>query len=153
TAIREALPKESLTWHMIGHVQSRKAEDVIALFDLIHSLDSLKLAQRYSKFATESNRRMTLLLEVNVSGEASKSGFEASHWQHDRTQRESLWNDIRRIIELPGIHIDGLMTMAPIADDAEQVRPVFVALRSLRDALAADFPAANWSELSMGMTD
>src|SRR5689334_7810633 len=95
-AIRHAQPGRPLTWHMIGHVQSRKAEDIIALFDVIHSLDSLKLAQRYSKFAVSSNREVTVLLEVNVSGEASKSGFEASHWQQDRTQRESLWNDIRR---------------------------------------------------------
>jgi pyridoxal phosphate enzyme (YggS family) len=152
-AVQAAQPKQSLTWHMIGHVQSRKAEDVIALFGVIHSLDSLKLAERYSKFAVSSGREVTVLLEVNVSGEASKSGFEASHWQQDRTQRESLWNDIRRIIELPGIHIGGLMTMAPIAEDAEQVRPVFSALRLLRDALASDFPAAKWSELSMGMTD
>src|SRR5262249_33955930 len=124
-----------------------------ALFDVIHSLDSLKLSQRYSKFAVSSGREVDVLLELNVSGEGSKSGFDASRWQQDRTQRESLWNDIRRIIELPGIHVGGLMTMAPIADDAEQVRPVFAALRALRDALASEFPAAKWSELSMGMTD
>jgi pyridoxal phosphate enzyme (YggS family) len=152
-AVHAAQPDKPLIWHMIGHVQSRKAEDVIPLFDVIQSLDSLKLAERYSKFAVSSGREVTVLLEVNVSGEASKSGFDASHWQSDQTQRESLWNDIRRIIELPGIQVRGLMTMAPIGDDAEQVRPVFSALRGLRDALASDFPAAKWSELSMGMTD
>jgi pyridoxal phosphate enzyme (YggS family) len=138
---------------MIGHVQSRKAQEVIGAFDCIHSLDSLKLAERYSRFAVESGRDVAVLLEVNVSGEESKSGFEASGWKHNRTQRESLWNDIRRIIELPGLHVDGLMTMAPVVEQMEQVRPVFAELRGLREALAADFPAASWKALSMGMTD
>jgi PLP dependent protein len=149
-AARVAVP---LTWHMIGHVQSRKARDVIAAFDYIHSLDSLKLAERYSRFAVELGRTVNVLLEVNVSGEETKSGFDGTRWQDDRYQRESLWNDIRRIIELPGIHVQGLMTMAPIVEDAEQARPVFVGLRTLRDALASSFPASNWSTLSMGMTD
>ncbi len=149
----EAATTTPLTWHMIGHVQSRKARDVIADFDWIHSLDSVKLAERYSRFAVEMGRSVGVLLEVNVSGEESKSGFSASHWQEDRYQSESLWKDIRRIIELPGIHIEGLMTMAPIVDDAEKVRPVFVALRALRDALASNFPQAAWTTLSMGMTD
>jgi pyridoxal phosphate enzyme (YggS family) len=123
-----------LTWHMIGHVQSRKARDVIATFDYVHSMDSLKL-------------------EMNVSGEDSKSGFSAEHWHNDSNQRESLWNDIRRIIELPGIVVRGLMTMAPIVEQPEAARPTFSALRELRNKLAADFSTADWSALSMGMTD
>ncbi|MCC7447402.1 MAG: YggS family pyridoxal phosphate-dependent enzyme [Anaerolineae bacterium] len=143
-----------LTWHMIGHVQSRKARDVVAAFDVIHSLDSLKLAERYARFVDELKRPpVSVLLEVNVSGEDSKSGFDGSRWQTDQSQRESLWSDIRRIIELPGLRVWGLMTMAPIVDDPEQARPVFTALRALRDALAQDFPQADWSTLSMGMTD
>jgi len=142
-----------LVWHMIGHVQSRKAREVVALFDCVHSLDSLKLAERYSRFAVELGRSISVLLEINVSGEASKSGFEAASWQNDRAQRESLWNDIRNIIKLPAIHVEGLMTIAPIVDDMNQARPVFIALRNLRDALATDFPGAAWTSLSMGMTD
>ncbi len=143
-----------LTWHMIGHVQSRKARDVAAVFDVIHSLDNLKLAERYSRFVDELKRPpVSVLLEINVSGEDSKSGFDGSRWQTDPTQHESLWNDIRRIIELPGLRVQGLMTMAPIVDDPEQARPIFSALRTLRDALAQDFPRADWSNLSMGMTD
>ncbi len=160
--VEEAIPKIqrvgqrapiALTWHMVGHVQSRKAQDVIEVFDYVHSLDSLKLAERYSRFCVELGRTVNVLLEVNVSGEESKSGFVGINWQGDRYQRESLWNDIRRIIELPGIRVQGLMTMAPIVDDPEQARPVFVALRTLRDALMSSFPAANWTTLSMGMTD
>lgn len=160
--IEEAAPKihevqsrttARLTWHMIGHVQSRKARDVIAVVDIIHSLDSLKLAERYSRFAVELGRNVPVLLEVNVSGEASKSGFPGANWQTDPQQRESLWNVIQRITELPGIHVEGLMTMAPLVDDPEKARPTFTALRCLRDALAASFPQAGWGTLSMGMTD
>jgi pyridoxal phosphate enzyme (YggS family) len=142
-----------LTWHMIGHVQSRKARDVIATFDYVHSLDSLKLAERYSRFAVEIGRTMPVLLEMNVSGEDTKSGFAAEHWRDDSNQRESLWNDIRRIIELPGIQVRGLMTMAPIVEQPEAARPTFSALRELRNGLVTDFPSADWSALSMGMTD
>jgi pyridoxal phosphate enzyme (YggS family) len=149
----KARTTQSLTWHMVGHVQSRKARDVIAAFDIIHSLDSLKLAERYSRFAAEMDRSIPVLLECNVSGEISKSGFDAAHWRANREQRESRWNDIRRIIELPGLHVGGLMTMAPLVDDPEKARPTFIALRALRDALASDFPAADWTALSMGMTD
>ncbi len=149
----QAQTSAQVVWHMIGHVQSRKARDVVALFDCIHSLDSLKLAERYSRFAGEFGKSVSILLEINVSGEASKSGFDAARWQNDRLLRESLWDDIRNIIKLPGIQLKGLMTIAPIVDDMEQARPVFTALRSLRDALAADFPEAAWTSLSMGMTD
>jgi len=138
---------------MICHVQSRKAEQVIQNFDVIHSLDSLKLAERYSRFASAAQKNVAVLLEVNVSGEESKEGFDAVDWQQHAEKRESLWNDIRRIIDLPGIHIAGLMTMAPIVDNMEQARPVFSAVRLLRDALAADLPQVKWDTLSMGMTD
>ncbi len=142
-----------LTWHMIGHVQSRKARDVIDHFTWIHSLDSAKLAERYSRLAVEQNVTLHTLLEINISGEASKEGLNASQWENDAVQRESLWNEIRRMINLPNLTLRGLMTIAPIADDPEAVRPVFARLRHLRDALANDFPAARWDTLSMGMTD
>ncbi len=143
----------ALTWHMIGHIQSRKAREVVSAFDWIHSVDTLKLAERCSNFAVEIGREVNVLLEVNVSGEASKAGFQASNWKQDSQQRESLWNDIRRIIKLPGLRIQGLMTMAPIVEQMEQSRPVFTALRTLRDAIAVDFPTTTWTTLSMGMTD
>lgn len=142
-----------LTWHMIGHVQSRKARDVIECFTWVHSLDSVKLAERYSRLAAESGRVINVLLEMNVSGETSKEGFAASQWESSAAQRESLWGEIQRMIELPNLALRGLMTIAPIADDPEKVRPIFRNLRRLRDALANDFPAANWDALSMGMTD
>src|SRR5262249_30150887 len=118
-------PPAELTWHMVGHVQSRKAREVVAAFDWIHSLDSFKLAERYARFATEMGRSPYILLEVNVSGEVSKSGLDAANWEQDRAKRESLWDEIRRIIALPALRPAGLMTMAPIVENIEQARPVF----------------------------
>jgi PLP dependent protein len=139
-----------LVWHMIGHVQSRKARDIVSTFQYIHSLDSLKLAERYSRFAAELNRSISVLLEFNVSGEASKSGLDGINWE-DR--QKPFWAEVRQIVALPGIRVEGLMTMAPIVDDVEEARPVFRELRRLRDGLAAEFPQASWQTLSMGMTD
>jgi uncharacterized pyridoxal phosphate-containing UPF0001 family protein len=89
---------------------------------------------------------LDVLLEVNVSGEASKEGWNAA-------QRQALWADVKQILTLPGLNVRGLMTMAPIVDNPEEARPVFAALRELRDALAHDFPGSPWTDLSMGMSD
>ncbi len=141
-----------LTWHMVGHLQSRKARDATVWFDMVHSVDSVRLAARLSRF-WERASPLPILLEINISGEASKYGWAADRWQDDREQRRALWDDVKAIRALPNLSARGLMTMAPVVPDMEQARPVFAALRALRDALAADFPAADWSQLSMGMTD
>lgn len=141
------------TWHMIGHVQSRKAQDVIDTFQVIHSLESLKLARRYDNFANELGRTPAILLECNVSGEDAKMGFPADQWQSNRTQRDSLWESVQAISAFSHIQLAGLMTMAPYYAEPEQTRPVFAALRQLRDALANDFPQLALAELSMGMTN
>lgn len=146
-----------IQWHMVGHVQSRKARFVIAGFALLHSLDSIRLAERLSRMVTEQattrDSALDVLLEMNVSGEESKYGWNAYNWPDDRSIRQALWDDVARIVSLPGVNVRGLMTMAPIVEQPEKTRPVFVALRELRDALANDFPASDWAELSMGMTD
>ncbi|MBN2305217.1 MAG: YggS family pyridoxal phosphate-dependent enzyme [Anaerolineae bacterium] len=152
----EKIPKlagQSLHWHMIGHVQSRKARYLTDGFDLLHSLDSVKLAERLSRMFGEQGNALDVLLEMNVSGEASKYGWNAHRWQTDAALRQTLWDEIACILALPGLNVRGLMTMAPIVDDPEQARPVFMALRELRDALVEDFPAVAWADLSMGMTD
>jgi pyridoxal phosphate enzyme (YggS family) len=140
---------------MIGHLQSRKVADTLAHFDIIHSVDSLKLAERLNRLAERDKvaRQMPVLLECNVSGEASKYGFELSQWQEDRELRTLFFDVVRRIVELPQLRLQGLMTMAPIVLDPEQARPTFVALRAVRDALDREFPAVEWRHLSMGMTD
>jgi hypothetical protein len=140
---------------MIGHLQSRKAADALAHFDTIQSVDSLKLAERLNRLAERDNIEspMPVLLECNVSGEASKYGFELSQWGDDQELRANFSDVVRRIVELPRLRLQGLMTMAPIVTDPEHARPVFVALRALRDALAEGFPDVEWRHLSMGMTD
>lgn len=135
-------------WHLIGHVQSRKAKDALG-FELIHSVDSLHLAQKLNARGQALNRTARILLECNVSGEASKDGFAAS----DAEERARLAQACAGILALPFVRVHGLMTMAPIVDDPAQTRPVFAALRGLRDGLRDQFPSADWSTLSMGMSD
>jgi pyridoxal phosphate enzyme (YggS family) len=139
-------------WHMVGHVQRRKARLAVALFDLIHSVDSLRLAQRIDRVAREAGKVMQVLLEVNVSGEASKYGFDQSP-QADSEARTAFFGDVEQILALTHLRALGLMTMAPIVTDPELTRPVFAALGQVRDDLSQRFPDADWRELSMGMTD
>ena len=153
--LEEALPKiEALDdlidvrWHMIGHVQSRKAQDVIGPFSLIHSVDRVKLARRLDRFAGEAQQRLPVLLECNVSGEASKEGW-------DMARPEGWPESTRELVQvaaLPGLQVLGLMTMAPVSEDPEMVRPIFRRLAELaRQMQAAGH--GRWTELSMGMTD
>lgn len=141
-----------IQWHMIGHLQSRKIR-YLAGFSLLHSLDSLRLAERINTMLVEQGKTLDVLLEINVSGEVTKEGWHAQHWRHDLEQRQTLWNDIRGVLALPALNARGLMTMAPIVENPEEARPVFIALRDLRDALVNDFPGATWADLSMGMSD
>jgi pyridoxal phosphate enzyme (YggS family) len=142
-------PISGLRWHLVGHLQSRKAREAIALFDVIHSVDSLKLADKLSRLCIEAGRVMPILLECNVSGEASKYGFPLAI----SAERERWFGEVEAMLALPGVRVEGLMTVAPIVADPNQARPVFRALRQLRDDLAARFPQTHWRHLSMGMTD
>jgi pyridoxal phosphate enzyme (YggS family) len=148
-----ALTDVPVAWHMIGHLQSRKARYVTSGFTLLHSLDSVSLAERLDRMLAEQEVTLDVLLEVNVSGEVTKQGWDVPHWRSDPAQRQTLWGDVKQILALPGLNVRGLMTMAPIVEHPEEARPVFVALRDLRDALANDFPGPSWADLSMGMTD
>jgi hypothetical protein len=154
--VEEAGPKiaavqaAGLRWHMIGHIQSRKAGDVAqAGFALVHSVDSVKLAERLSRLAAQAGRVQPVLLECNVSGEASKEGFAA----HDRALWEKRLPEFESMLRLPGLRVLGLMTMAPMLPEPEAARPFFSRLRKLRDYLRLNLPQAGWQELSMGMTD
>jgi pyridoxal phosphate enzyme (YggS family) len=140
------LALEGVTWHMVGHLQRRKARRAIELFDMVHSVDSTRLARRLDSLAAERGVVLPILVEVNVSGEASKYGFRLS-------DREALESAVAEIVGLPNLTVDGLMTVAFIARDPEEVRPVFAGLRELRDELQAQFPRGAWRHLSMGMSD
>lgn len=143
---REKIPTvgRSAEWHMIGHLQTNKAKYVVHLFDWIHSVDRLDLARELDKRAGQHNRLLNVLVEVNVSGEASKNGAPPS----------GVLELVRQISTLPNLTVRGLMTMPPYSDNPENSRPYFQALRRLRDEInAAAVPNVRMDELSMGMTD
>lgn len=145
----EALKNHSgLHWHMIGHVQSRKSRMVASKFEIVHSIDREKIAMRLNQAALEIGRVLPVLLECNTSGETTKFGWPA--W--DDREWSILAGTIARLIDLPGLEIQGLMTIAPFFDKDEPARPYFRRLRKLRDDLASQFPELSWKELSMGMS-
>ncbi|MGA2504306.1 MAG: YggS family pyridoxal phosphate-dependent enzyme [Anaerolineales bacterium] len=141
-----AIRNSQVEWHMIGHVQSRKADLIPGNFSLLHSLDSLKLAGRLNRVCVETNRKLPVLLEVNVSREESKFGFPG--WDEGR------WLELvsmsKQIIEFPGLLLRGLMTMPPFFTEPAEVRPYFQRLRRLEGYLKEHVPQVDWSELSMG---
>ena len=137
------LADTGVAWHMIGRLQRNKVKYVVPTCTMIHSVDSLRLAEAISKRAQAEGARATCLLEVNTSGEQTKTGVTPA----DAAALAS------QVAALEGIDLVGLMTMPPFVDDAETVRPLFVALRELREQLnrRADLPLP-LTELSMGMT-
>lgn len=130
-----------LRWHMVGHLQSNKAREAVELFEMIQSVDSLRLAEELNKRAEQAAKRMAVLLEVNLAGEASKFGYAP----------ERLLAELKDLNALPRLEIHGLMTVPPWSPVAEVVRPHFRRLRELKqqceDILGAPLP-----HLSMGMT-
>ncbi len=135
-------------WHMIGHVQSRKARQVSENFDFLHALDSVKLAGRLDRFAGQVSRVLQVLVQVNVSGEATKFGlpaWEEQHWP-------ALVEHVEQIITFPNLQLRGLMTIPPFLPDAEEIRPYFQRTRVLRDRFKGRFPHLPWDQLSMGMS-
>lgn len=137
-----ALPYPLILWHLIGHLQTNKVARAVELFHLIQSLDSLHLADAIERSAAAREQIVPVLLEVNVSGEASKEGVSVA----------SLPALAEKVLGLPHVQVKGLMTIAPYTTEPEEVRPVFRRLRELRDTLHERFPQGEWSELSMGMS-
>ena len=130
-----------LKWHMIGHLQSNKCRDAVQLFQVIESVDSLPLAEELNKWADKMGRRMPILLEVNVAGEATKFGFSP----------EKVVSEIETINALPRLELQGLMTIAPYSPTPERARPHFAKLRELREQCSAIL-GAPLPHLSMGMS-
>ncbi len=135
-------------WHMIGHVQSRRARDVVGSFALVHSLDRPKIAASFDRLAAERGLRLPVLFECNISGEASKDGWDAS----EPVGRPELLASMLTGARLPSLDLQGLMTMAPWTEDEAVLRRVFRRLTELRNELSAA-GAGVLPELSMGMTD
>lgn len=149
----EALPKiqalshlGNIKWHMIGHVQSRKARIVADHFSMVHSVDSLKLAEKLNRSCEEAQKKLPVLLELNLGGEESKSGWIVSN----EADLLSLSSEIEQMMALPWLELSGLMTMPPLSSDPEDSRPYFRKLCQYRDVLGKRYPGLSWSELSMG---
>ena len=136
----------AVEWHMIGHVQSRKAQLLAVNFNFLHSLDSLKLAKRLDRYCGEAGRNLPVLLEFNVGGEESKGGWPA----RDEARWTELLAELAEILALPNLKVRGLMTMPPLGETAEFSRPFFRKLKRLQEYLSAQFPQVDLSELSMG---
>lgn len=134
-----ALPGR-VTWHLVGHLQTNKAKLAVSLFDMIQSLDSLKLAQMLDRYGREAGRAVHCLIEVNLGGEAQKSG----------TSEESVRPLLDAATHLPFVRIEGLMAMPPFLPEPEQIRPFFRRLRTVRDKLEVE--GFRLPVLSMGMT-
>ena len=139
---RAAVEEGRARWHMIGHVQRRKAPRLVGVADLVHSIDSVRLAERLSNAAVEAGKVVSVLVQVNTSGEESKGGFRG----------DGLKDEVRRVLDLPGLEIRGLMTMAPLTDDEALLRRTFEGVRMLHEELRA-FGGYCGEHLSMGMTN
>ena len=137
---------QDIEWHMIGHIQSRKANTVCEYFNVVHSLDRMKIARYLNRYSGEVKRRLQVLIEVNVSGEESKYGWQATD--------EAIWIELvpqfQQITELPNLEIRGLMSMPPLFENAELTRPIYRKLRKLQQFLRDRIPEAAWDELSIG---
>ncbi len=139
-----ALGRAGLRWHMIGTVQSRKARAAVELVDLIHSVDSVRLAERLAKAAAAAGREdpLSILVQVNTSGEAAKQGLALAEAE----------DAVLEIAEMTGLTVEGFMTMAPLTDDTKVVGATFARLRELRDRVRARTQRVG-EQLSMGMTN
>lgn len=135
--------REAVRWHLIGHLQRKKAAKALALADLVHSLDSLRLGEALSAAAVKAGTTVRALAQVNVSGEETKGGFEG----HEAVDA------VARLVELPGIEVVGMMTMAPFTSDLHRIRRTFSTARTLSEEVARQVPGYRDEHLSMGMSN
>jgi pyridoxal phosphate enzyme (YggS family) len=134
---------ETVRWHFIGTLQSNKAARIVRLFDVVQSVDSIRLAERLSKAAVEYDKTLDLFIEVNTSGEASKSGIEPSETLDLATE----------IVKLQNVRLCGLMTIGPLTDDEGVIKSAFQRLVSICDDIQQSIPGLSKLGLSMGMSD
>lgn len=138
----EQLGREGIEWHMIGHVQSRKVGDLLGVVDLVHSVDSLRLGQRFDRQAQARSMRAAVLIQINASGEAAKGGLEGP----------GALDEVLELAALPSLDVRGLMTMAPFVDDEGVLRKTFSTVRRLAEEARRQNPLIG-GHLSMGMSN
>lgn len=144
--INELKIDSGVEWHMIGHVQSRKAELVAKNYDYLHSLDGLRLANRLDRSLNDSDKKLPVLLEFNIGDEESKYGWQAA----DEKKWRTFLPEITQILELQHLKVEGLMTMPPFLRNPELSRPFFKKIHRLQQFLLDQLPGSSWKELSMG---
>jgi pyridoxal phosphate enzyme (YggS family) len=136
---------QNVEWHMIGHLQTNKAAKAVQLFHTVDSLDSLHLAEKLNSAAEELGKKLPVLIEINVGGEAAKTGIAPDS--------QELENILQAASRLTHLEIRGLMTVPPFTENPEGARPIFQRLRQLRDQIAArNLPSVSMKVLSMGMS-
>jgi len=146
--VQEALKKRTsvmpgIRWHMVGHLQTNKVKDAIEMFELIHSLDSVELARKIDKEAGKKGKVLDVLVQVNTSGEESKYGVKP----------EDVTNFLREISLFENISVKGLMTITPLTEDPETVRPYLRKLREIQEGIKSEaIPNIEMQYLSMGMS-
>ncbi len=138
----DQLADRPIIWHLVGHLQRNKVKRTLAYVQMIHSVDSIRLAAAIDRHALELDRSIDVLLEVNVSGDLAKHGFQPSE----------LKDSIESICELPQLNVRGLMCMAGLGHDPDATRREFASLREMRDELSRVAPTSAIRELSMGMS-
>lgn len=140
---RSKIPElpSAIRWHFVGHLQKNKIRHALPLFEMIHSIDSLALAQEVNRIAEEEGMHPRVLVEANVAGEGSKFGFAP----------DKLREQMEELLALPRLSVLGLMTIPPLSEQPEASRKYFVQLRELRDRLQTEF-RVDLAQLSMGMT-
>ncbi|MGB1250228.1 MAG: YggS family pyridoxal phosphate-dependent enzyme [Candidatus Promineifilaceae bacterium] len=144
---------DGIHWHFIGQLQTRQSLPVAKHSHAFHAVDRLKIARRLSRQLVELNRTLPVYIEVNVSGEASKSGFDCGVWEQDNEQRKRLVAAMLEIAALPQLEVQGLMTMAPFTATETVIRPIFQRTHQLAEWLRTSTPTLALPHISMGMTN
>lgn len=145
---QEILKGYEIDWHMIGSIQQKKAKKIIYNFNTIHSVDRLSLTKELQKIAQQVSKKLSIYLELNVSGESTKHGWDI----RSENDYAVLIQDFERILEMPALSVRGIMTIAPYSPNPENSRPFFRKLKNIRDMLSDRFPQVNDLGLSMGMS-
>jgi len=143
---------KDLQWHFIGHLQTRQSKFVAENANYFHAVDRLKIAKHLSNQLQKLKRTLPVFIEINISGEESKGGFNCADWENNQEQRDNLLEVVKTIIALPNITILGLMTMAPFKAPEDFIHNVFKRLRQLSNWLNTELPELKAKELSMGMS-
>ncbi len=143
---------KDLQWHFIGHLQTRQSKPIAKYAHYFHAVERIKIAEHLSKHLQELGRTLPVFIEINISGEASKGGFDCADWENNQEQRDKLLEAIKTIAALPNLKILGLMTMTPFKAKEDFIHNIFKRLYKLSKWLNTELPELKAQELSMGMS-